>query len=279
MSTCDNYRPLWNGFLNSFYTHINWEHPSFMTGSGIVSNGSHKLIGIKSKYSNLDFSSRLLKALKSVKTELVLFMLDDFYLLSSVDDAMFKQTIEIFNDKKVGCAILHDEISHKPFSEKDYNENFVILKKSAPFRATTQAAIWRVSFLKSLLRRGESPWQFEYLASFRSRRKKKIILFRKDSIRFFFNYPYGGVFGDGKVREEFAHLVSSDKHLIDFKNEYVKRKKPQIRFISIFINFQTRIYPYLSLCFPFVKKRYDCLPKKVISENDTSKVVFLNNEK
>ena len=278
MSTCDNYKPLWNGFFKSFYSNVCWNKPAIMTGSGEIFCGKNRICGISSKYANLDFSSRLLIALKKVKTKLILFMLDDFYLLSKVDERLFNSTVAIFADKKVGCVILHDEISHISYCERDYNDDYVILKKKAPFRATTQAAIWRVSFLKSLLRRGESPWQFEYLASFRSRRKRKLILYRKDSLKRFFNYPYGGVFGDGKIREEFSHLVSSDNNLLNFQNNYVRRKKPQIKFLSIFVNFQVRLYPYLSLMIPFVKKKYDCLPKVVIKENNTDEVIYLNEE-
>lgn len=278
MSTCDDYKPLWNGFFKAFYSNVHWDKPSFMTGSGIFDFENQSIIGIDPKYSKLDFSSRLLIALKNVNTDLVLFMLDDFYLLSSVDRSLFNDAIKIFDNKSVGCVILHDELSHKSYCEKDYNENYAILKKEAPFRATTQAAIWRVSFLRSLLRRGESPWQFEYLASFRSRRKNKLVLYRKDNLRLFFNYPYGGVFGDGKIREEFLSLVSDNNDLLTFKNNYVKRQKPQIKFWSIFINIQVRLYPFLSVLFRFVKKRYDCLSKVVVKENDASGAIFLKDE-
>ena len=276
VSTCDSYKPLWEGFFESFLTHFNYELEMFMTGTGTHFFRTKRVLGISRKYSNSDFSKRILVALRNIKSQYLLFMLDDFYLLSDVDTCIFNNAVDVIReDKNVGVIILHDEISHKCYMEDDYNEHFVTLKKSAPYRITTQAALWRKSFFKKVLRKGESPWQFEYLASYRSRRYKEKVLYRKDKLYSLFDYPHGGVFGDGQIRPEYLNLVSGDKKIIEFSYTYKRRQRPSLPVIRGLLNFQISIYPILSIYLKFVKKRFDYIPKKVCIENDTSTAIYL----
>lgn len=75
------------------------------------------------------------------------------------------------------------------------------------WRLTTQMGLWRKSYLIKMLRSHESAWAFEDLATWRSNKfSKKRVFDTKDAI---FVYPYGGVFGRGKVNEKYLDRYDS----------------------------------------------------------------------
>ena len=137
-----------------------------------------------------------------------MFLLDDFFLLSDVNTEVFCSLINIFKDKNVGSIILHDDSSHIEFCQDRYDRRTVILTKEAPFRVTTQATLFRRKFLLKLLRRGESAWAFEFLASHRSKYYKELVLYRDDSIADLFNYPHGGVVQKGVIKKDYFQRIN-----------------------------------------------------------------------
>ena len=80
--------------------------------------------------------------------------------------------------------------------------------------------------------------------------------------------------GDGRVRKEFLHLVSDNERVAEFTHSYVRRTRPTLPLVKNIVNLQIAFYPFLSVLFRFVKKKYDYIPKKVCSENDTSDAIY-----
>ena len=217
LMSCDKYEDAWYPFFHQLKA--NW--PEF---------DMPIYLGTESKcfsYDGLDircplaggkeyrqWSERLLQLLKKIDSEFILFMLDDFWLTSKVDKDVFmriKSYIE--NDRYIGfVCLLHesksfatDEQRKKIVSSK--YEDLVEWEKGLPFRITTQAGLWRKSFLVKLLRSHESAWYFETRATWRSKFCKEKVYNVKESL---LSYPTGGFFGGGKCYKDYIGLYPSE---------------------------------------------------------------------
>lgn len=72
------------------------------------------------------------------------------------------------------------------------------------YRINAQIALWRVDYLKSILRTYENPWQFEMNGSFRSSLKRGVLLSVKKNTPAVFDYDYGFLIIRGEVNKEIA---------------------------------------------------------------------------
>ena len=110
------------------------------------------------------WSSDLDASLATLDSEYVLFWLDDF-IPTSIDQHRLKSIwnwfqfvkgdyIRLNPTPKGGGSLVHDGVR--------------IIEAGESYRASTILAIWNVKFLRSILKSGESAWQFEFSGSVRS---------------------------------------------------------------------------------------------------------------
>lgn len=108
---------------------------------------------------NLEFN------LKRLNEEYVLMLLDDFWLLRDVDEKKIYQAISLMKrDKNIICTRLFP----CPGPDEPLNENFGIVNKTAPYRISTQGAIWRTDALLHIcnaIAPYTSAWDFEILGT------------------------------------------------------------------------------------------------------------------
>lgn len=132
---------------------------------------------------NLSWSSRLIAALRGVRTKYVIFSLDDFWLKSNVNlDIVCEAYGCISKIKNVAYVSFEPGREAKPLCGTcDY---FGILK-SRKFRATTQISLWNRRELLHLLRKNETAWEFEAFGSLRlSLSYKKVLVIMNGSKAF-----------------------------------------------------------------------------------------------
>ena len=68
----------------------------------------------------------------------------------------------IGEDKEVGAICFNPDVDAKAWkTEGAYSEYFTELKRGSIARINAVAALWRKDFLIKMLKRGESPWEFE----------------------------------------------------------------------------------------------------------------------
>lgn len=108
------------------------------------------------------WSDRLISCLKQIETEYIMFLLDDFFLHSEVkQDRIEEICLWLDNDeqKKIANFQLYPLSSEYDLEEK--YSGFVKAKGSYPYLVNCQAAVWRKKALLDILKKEESPWQFE----------------------------------------------------------------------------------------------------------------------
>lgn len=222
--TCDNYSDAWLPYfkcMNKHWPEFNWPVYLCSETKGLEIEGYNIHCPLKDdKDDNRQWSRRLLKTLRNIKEEYVLFTLEDFWLTSKVDDDKVRRILSILdNDPSIGFICMVNE--KKAFSDRkgrlkpwvvasEYSDLWECTAECG-WRLTTQMGLWRKSYLIKMLRAHESAWVFEDLATWRSNIfSKKRVFDTKEAI---FEYPYGGIFGRGKVHEE--HMALFDPSLLE----------------------------------------------------------------
>ena len=166
VSSCDKYSDLWSPLFKLY--HHYWPNCKYdilliteVLDANIPNVRSLQLGPGK------DWSSLVLLALEQVKTDIVLFTLEDFFLRAPVDSNRIADLAELFRSQSLNMLRLIPRPGpNAPFPG---SKKVGIIAKSAPYRVSTQAAFWSVDTLKDILVSGESAWEFENNGTGRSR--------------------------------------------------------------------------------------------------------------
>lgn len=162
--------------------HGNWLLPGFMhqwnkyapfpvTIYGFTNPGLDNFVSIGPfrEYPKERWSDGVLKVLEAVDDEIVLLMLEDYWLMRAINlravqiaTAMMTADpsiarFDVTNDRsQAGSGDVYSRLDLGSVEDVDIFESFVI-----DYRCSYQAALWRVESLRKILRPGESPWQSE----------------------------------------------------------------------------------------------------------------------
>ena len=157
VSSCDRYSDLWLPFFNLYKRFFPAATRIFLINEkksfDFENVVSLKLGGDK------DWSSLLVEALENVSTEYVLFTLEDFFIYKPVDLIKLGSLIELMNGHKLNMI----RLVRRPGSNipSHISSKLMSIPPGADYRVSTQVALWKVSILKSILKNGESAWEFE----------------------------------------------------------------------------------------------------------------------
>jgi hypothetical protein len=200
--SCDKNEDLWPMFF--YYMYQNWKDcrlPIYLNTENKVYCDKNYEIKTFQMFPHGDgdkWSLRLRKHLEQIAEEYVILILDDFFLLDTVDERELNWCLEEMKKNKNIAVFLFDP-TPGPNVESPY-ANYERKGKKAPFRMSLQAGIWNKQHLLHFLRNHEGPWQFETWGSVRSRRYKEDFYALKRGVRPPFVYSVGGVIADNKWR-------------------------------------------------------------------------------
>lgn len=161
--SCDKYSSLWSLFfsrLKKYWPDCNL--PLYLLSNKL--NFHRANVETINTGPDIDWSSNLQIALKSVNAEYLLLMLDDAPLDANVDNKKFLQIIEEM--KSLDFNYLNLKASPQPPLKLD--STFGIYPPGLIYRTALVPCIWKKEVLQSLLISGESAWQFEIRGSSRS---------------------------------------------------------------------------------------------------------------
>lgn len=163
VNTCDTYDDLWEPFFKLFDKfggelkkcpiYLNTESKTFSySGLNII---------CPNKYNEpVEWGRRLRKTLSEIKTDYVLFLLDDFFLQRPANTEMIFQCLTwLKKNENIGAfSLLSLKKSDEP---SNHFENFCFIQPTTPYRLNSQAAVWNKEILLNSLLDIESPWDWE----------------------------------------------------------------------------------------------------------------------
>ena len=160
--SCDSYYDVWPYFFDGLFK--NWiDCPLDIY---LVSNkkryGFNNVINLNIG-KDISWSNNLKKALKKIKNEFVLLMIDDLIIKNKISNNFFMEISDWISMNDPNYLRLH--VSNRPL----YYDSLVgELPKKTPYKLSTMPSIWKTSFLLKILKDGESAWDFELKGSKRA---------------------------------------------------------------------------------------------------------------
>jgi len=112
------------------------------------------------KQSDYTWSSGLLRYLDYHNGDLILLMLEDYFIDKPVEKTIIEQ---LWVKMETHPAIAKIDLTNdrQKVAYTDYDTYMIKSTDDAPFQTSLQAAIWRKGFLQQYLDASENPWQFE----------------------------------------------------------------------------------------------------------------------
>ena len=159
--SCDKYSDLWEDFFclkEKFWPDCPFEWRV------VTESVECKHAGIKTiKCGNeLNWTGRIKKACDSIHSDFICFFLDDFFINDTVNNDVVKECIEKAIHEKVDYYVLGDAFARTIKTDTYYDDNTAIIPTDRPYGIDTSVAIWKKSFLLSLVEGKDcSAWQFE----------------------------------------------------------------------------------------------------------------------
>lgn len=112
-----------------------------------------------------NWSEGLEIALNKIETPFVIMTLEDLFLNRPVKHNKVKEMLALMKaDPDIGCL----RLVPVPPGDIPVNEDVGKMSAHSRYRISTQTAIWRRDYLLKVLKKGESPWEFEHIGSERS---------------------------------------------------------------------------------------------------------------
>jgi hypothetical protein len=163
--SCDTYSDLWTPFFTLFWRY--WEDCPFPVylGSNVNSFRHPRVKTIHAGHGN-NWSNRVREQITAIETPYVLLCLEDFFFRRPVPTSRVLFCLEAL--ERFGAHMVRLVLRPGPNQLLHGVPELGVIECGAPYRVSTQTAIWRKETLLALMRPGESIWQFEIDGSVRS---------------------------------------------------------------------------------------------------------------
>lgn len=142
------------------------------------------------------WGSCILKALEKIESEYVIYILEDEFLKSPVNEKCVMKMLKYMSENSnVGVIFLRHSEKQNIEIDEPYFDRDRIVKNG--MRIVGLSALYRKSYFAKLLRKHESPWEYEKYASIRSRKMPFRVLQYNRSQPIIFDYDDSPISGYG----------------------------------------------------------------------------------
>jgi hypothetical protein len=112
------------------------------------------------------WGDRMVSAMDQIASPFVMYFQEDYWIRERVDTPRILEYVNLMEREQINyLRLLANPRPDKPFPR---DSRLGILADDAPYRTSSQIALWRTDTLRTLLRPGESVWDFELQGSVRS---------------------------------------------------------------------------------------------------------------
>lgn len=166
VNSCDKYSDLWHPFFKLLK--IQWPEFHYPIVLNTESKTySHDGLDIRCLQlyqpdEDVPWSKRLIETLEQIDSKYILFILDDFFIISPVNVPLFNDVIH-WMDKhlRIGAFTFVSQYNPRQHLKRKQFPGFEIIPKSDPFRISCNHGVWRKSYLLKCLKPDEDAWTFE----------------------------------------------------------------------------------------------------------------------
>jgi len=236
VNTCDKFEDCWDPFFKLFSTHwpdyqgtiyLNTEYKEYTyPGLNIVSVKSCE--GLNDAHL-ITWSECLKRGLSAIDNELVLYLQEDYFLKSKVNDNAIFNFAKLMRSENIDCVHLTDQNTQGPFTASSPYEGLWTINQESEYRISCQAAIWKREVLSSYIRTYESAWNFEDFGTTRSSvLNHKFYMVDRTQVKLnvseIIPYVFTGII-KGKWLDEVVPLFKKHQIIIDFSKRGITNNK------------------------------------------------------
>lgn len=162
VNSCDDYSEVWPYFFTLFFRNFDIKNHLFETKIFLNTETKHyydsRVVTLNCD-SNVSWSTRFKHALNEIKSEFVIVLLDDFFLMSEVD----------LNEISSICDYLANSEAHAFYFKHITGQNsnhlifdrYIKMDPNIKYFMTFQACVWKREKLIEIIKDGLSPWEIE----------------------------------------------------------------------------------------------------------------------
>jgi glycosyltransferase involved in cell wall biosynthesis len=151
--TCDSYEDLWQPFFKCFNKY--WDCP-YEVYLGTETKNSKLAKTIKTKGS---WTKRVRESLEKIKSEYVIFLLDDFFIRKKVDQEAIDWCIDNFDDNT--ATFDFQNVLEGDYLDREKKGDYRLRRNQTRYICNCQPSIWDRKKLISLLQEDMNPWEWE----------------------------------------------------------------------------------------------------------------------
>lgn len=235
INSCDKYADAWEPFFRLLK--LQWPECSDYE---IILNSETKVF-------NCDFlnvkticggkttwSIRLKNVLKSIDSKLVVFLLEDFFLKSPVNQNDFQEIVDLMLKENIGYVGL----KYRPnrFLKDGTLPKEKLIERdnlNVNLRLPLISSIWNRKYFIKILRNHESPWDFEKYAGIRSKRYKMRVLDANN------NQGYYNAIFDYDIDMQYGIGIAKGKWLMPKTKEFLDSYGFEVNYDSLGVDNET----------------------------------------
>ena len=175
----DAYASAWPAMTHGIGKYLAVDWPIYWITNRLGAPKGCKTVKVGGDFNPKHWSDRIIRGLKQIPAKTILFMLDDHWLSGPVDLGALRDFAKLVQDDKVARLRLYPGWDHDRSSGVfEHDKRLLVMGKKSPYRTSCKPSFWNRDVFLSLLRNGESPWDFE--RDGRKRSAKHIFLAVKD---------------------------------------------------------------------------------------------------
>lgn len=202
VSTCDLYKDAWNPFFRLLQ--INWENcPKkvyLITESETYSDPYFDVTVLN--HDSPIWSDRVINTLGKIDADHFWFFLEDFFLEDKVNTDIVNSAVNCIKaENNVGVIKFIPNIAPNWYNNTEKcwmgYEYFSQIPRESGARSNLMLALYNKNYFSKILRKNESPWDFEKFGTYRTRRYSEEVLVQNNCLPLAFPYNYQIKYGFG----------------------------------------------------------------------------------
>ncbi|MEG0751435.1 MAG: hypothetical protein RR998_05495 [Oscillospiraceae bacterium] len=248
VSSCDAYSDLWPPFFTLLKRNWNCLFPIVLnteSKSFSFDGLDIKTLSLFREGESVPWGKRLRETLARVDSEYILFLLEDFYLTSAVDE---KRLDEVFQwmEENHDIAVFSFYPAPGDNEKSERYKGFEKRAQRAAYRFNAQAALWRRERIIGFVEPHESAWEWEHTGNERSYSVADAFYSAIEGYPQIFPYdPFVHGLYDGKWLKAVPELFAQNGIEVDFAERGFFDLRAKARHPQVGIGFETDAVLYL----------------------------------
>jgi len=163
IGTCDSYDFLWDNFKTLEERYLPFKKCPRIAFTETKDFGE----GYITSNSKGPWSNRLLAALEKVETEYTFFVLEDYFFTKHISEQDIDTIVYVLDSLKkdkfmLATALRHYHLhNYLDIPKMDLFGTAFFQHPESPYLTSIQPAVWRTSYLKSVVKEDWTPWDLE----------------------------------------------------------------------------------------------------------------------